>query len=115
MVDDDRWLEPWLNTVRERAGPAPVLELGCGNGRDTATLAAAGVRVVAVDLSARRDRNGASGRWQTRSSTSPTSEIRFRWRTRASSSRVCLFTTSRGPRRCTSSNAWATYCAIEVC
>jgi SAM-dependent methyltransferase len=53
MVDDDRWLEPWLNTVRERAGPAPVLELGCGNGRDTATLAAAGVRVVAVDLSAR--------------------------------------------------------------
>ncbi len=53
MVDDDRWLEPWLNTVRERSGAAPVLELGCGHGRDTATLAAAGVQVVAVDRSAR--------------------------------------------------------------
>ena len=29
----------------------PVLELGCGGGRDTATLIAAGHRVVAIDLS----------------------------------------------------------------
>jgi SAM-dependent methyltransferase len=53
MVDEDRWLEPWLNTVRERSGAAPVLELGCGNGRDTAALVTAGVQVVAVDRSAR--------------------------------------------------------------
>jgi hypothetical protein len=34
----DPWLQPWLALVRERAGNAPVLELGCGSGRDTATL-----------------------------------------------------------------------------
>lgn len=48
----DPWLKPWLALVRERAGGAPVLELGCGSGRDTATLVQAGCQVVGLDLSA---------------------------------------------------------------
>jgi len=48
----DPWLERWLPLVAERAGPDPVLELGCGSGRDTAVLAGAGLRVVGIDLSA---------------------------------------------------------------
>jgi len=51
VIDRDRWLEPWLDVVRQRTGTMPVLELGCGSGRDTATLAAAGVRVVGLDES----------------------------------------------------------------
>ena len=47
----DRWLEPWLETIRERSGPTPLLELGCGSGRDSAVLVAAGVRVVGLDRS----------------------------------------------------------------
>jgi SAM-dependent methyltransferase len=39
--------------MRERAGIAPVLELGCGNGDDTAILVEAGFRVVAIDHSPR--------------------------------------------------------------
>lgn len=34
-----------------RAGSAPVLEIGCGHGDDTAALAAAGLQVLAFDLS----------------------------------------------------------------
>jgi trans-aconitate methyltransferase len=53
MTDQkDPWLLPWLALVHERAGGAPVLELGCGSGRDTATLVQAGCNVVGVDLSA---------------------------------------------------------------
>lgn len=48
----DPWLARWLPLVAERVAGQPVLELGCGGGRDTATLAAAGHRVVAVELSA---------------------------------------------------------------
>jgi SAM-dependent methyltransferase len=48
----DPWLERWLALIGEKAGGAPILELGCGGGRDSATLAAAGHRVVGVDLSA---------------------------------------------------------------
>lgn len=47
----DLWLDRWLPLVAERAGDLPVLELGCGSGRDTATLVRAGQRVVALDLS----------------------------------------------------------------
>jgi SAM-dependent methyltransferase len=47
----DRWLQRWLPRVSERAGNAPVLEIGCGRGADTATLVAAGLHVVAFDLS----------------------------------------------------------------
>ena len=48
----DPWLERWLPLIGEKTGGAPILELGCGGGRDSATLAAAGHRVVGIDLSA---------------------------------------------------------------
>jgi len=48
---NDPWLARWLKLIGERAGRLPVLELGCGGGRDTEVLAAAGHRVIAVDLS----------------------------------------------------------------
>jgi SAM-dependent methyltransferase len=48
----DRWLDPWLALVTDRAAGRPILELGCGAGRDTEVLAAAGHLVVALDLSA---------------------------------------------------------------
>ena len=47
----DPWLDRWLPLIRERSAGHPVLELGCGTGRDTATLVRAGHRVVALDLS----------------------------------------------------------------
>lgn len=43
----DRWLEPWLPSLR--AGGGRVLELGCGPGQDAAFLVAAGFDVVAFD------------------------------------------------------------------
>jgi len=51
-VGVDTWLERWLPLLRERAGASAVLELGCGDGADTATLTDAGLHVVAVDWSA---------------------------------------------------------------
>ena len=50
-VDNDRWLERWLPLVATRVGRLPILELGCGRGRDTEVLANAGHRVVGIDLS----------------------------------------------------------------
>ncbi|MEJ1170269.1 class I SAM-dependent methyltransferase [Variovorax sp. CCNWLW235] len=47
----DPWLDRWLDLVAERAGAAPVLELGCGTGRDSAVLVNAGQRVVGIELS----------------------------------------------------------------
>jgi SAM-dependent methyltransferase len=49
---DDAWLQRWLPLLREHTGKRCLLELGCGQGRDTAVLQAAGLRVVAVDRSA---------------------------------------------------------------
>lgn len=37
--------------IQQRAGEHPVLEIGCGYGDDTATLAAAGLPVIGFDLS----------------------------------------------------------------
>ena len=48
----DNWLDRWLPLLVATAGGALVLELGCGRGDDTATLAGAGLRVLAFDLSA---------------------------------------------------------------
>jgi len=42
----DPWLARWLPLLAERAGGRPVLELGCGGGRDTATLAEACRRIA---------------------------------------------------------------------
>jgi SAM-dependent methyltransferase len=52
-VSADPWLQNWLPLLHDRAGAAPILELGCGIGKDTAILIEAGFRVVAVDLSPR--------------------------------------------------------------
>lgn len=49
---NDPWLARWLPMMIERAGVSAVLELGCGDGIDTATLTGAGLHVVAVDWSA---------------------------------------------------------------
>ena len=47
----DAWLQPWLPLLKERAGTAPILEIGCGHGEDTSVLAGAGLKVHAFDLS----------------------------------------------------------------
>lgn len=47
----DPWLNRWLPLLRERAGTAAVLEIGCGHGDDTAIMASAGLSVFAFDLS----------------------------------------------------------------
>lgn len=47
----DPWLTRWLPLVAERAGSAPILEIGCGHGDDTVTLLRAGHPVRAFDLS----------------------------------------------------------------
>lgn len=47
----DPWLDRWLTLIQSRAGERPVLEIGCGYGDDTATLAKAGLRVIGFDLS----------------------------------------------------------------
>ncbi|WP_260397019.1 class I SAM-dependent methyltransferase [Variovorax sp. KBW07] len=49
----DPWLVRWLPLLAERAGSDPVLELGCAEGRDTATLVDAGLGVVAIELSSK--------------------------------------------------------------
>jgi trans-aconitate methyltransferase len=47
----DPWLDPWLELIEARAAGGPVLELGCGPGRDTEVVAARGLPVVALDRS----------------------------------------------------------------
>lgn len=51
MTIEDPWLARWLPLVAARAAAHPVLELGCGSGIDTETLARAGHDVIALDLS----------------------------------------------------------------
>ena len=52
-VSADPWLQNWIQLLRDHVGATPILELGCGIGKDTAILVEAGFRVVAVDLSSR--------------------------------------------------------------
>ncbi len=47
----DAWLDRWLAQIHAHAPDGRVLEIGCGHGDDTATLAAAGLSVQAFDLS----------------------------------------------------------------
>lgn len=51
MTDTDPWLDRWLPLIAERAAGQAILELGCGGGRDSGTLAAAGHSIVGIDLS----------------------------------------------------------------
>jgi len=48
-LSSDLWLECWIDEIVERVGKGELLEIGCGGGRDTAVLAAAGLRVLAID------------------------------------------------------------------
>src|SRR5260370_22112081 len=48
---EDPWLSRWLSLISERAAGLPILDLGCGGGRDSEVLVAAGQRVVGIDLS----------------------------------------------------------------
>lgn len=48
----DPWLKRWFPLLTLRSQGTPVLEIGCGHGDDTATLASAGLQVIAFDLSA---------------------------------------------------------------
>jgi len=50
--DGDPWLDPWLALLRAHGSEHEVLELGCGSGRDTAVLHAAGLQVTAIDADA---------------------------------------------------------------
>jgi SAM-dependent methyltransferase len=47
---DAAWLDRWIPLLREHVGGRPVLELGCGRGRDTQALSDAGFAVVALDI-----------------------------------------------------------------
>jgi SAM-dependent methyltransferase len=50
-TETDPWLDRHRAAIVARTGPRPVLELGCGGGRDTRMLMNAGCRVVAIDVS----------------------------------------------------------------
>jgi SAM-dependent methyltransferase len=50
-MKNDPWLDKWLPLIREKSAHGPVLELGCGYGRDTVDLLAAGCQVIAADIS----------------------------------------------------------------
>lgn len=69
----DPWLERWLNILKERACDIPILEIGCGQGADTATLVSAGFRVHAFDLD---ERSVASTRARVPSATIECRDIR---------------------------------------
>lgn len=75
MPHDD-WLDPWLPDLKTRAAGQPVLEIGCGSGDDTATLVAAGLSVVAFDLSAEAV---ASARTRVPQATISCQDVRDPW------------------------------------
>jgi SAM-dependent methyltransferase len=49
----DPWLDRWMALIERHAAGRPILELGCGGGRDSTTLAAAGHRVIGIDGSSK--------------------------------------------------------------
>jgi SAM-dependent methyltransferase len=59
-MKNDPWLEKWLPLICEKSTDGLVLELGCGNGRDTIDLLSAGCPVIAADLSMENLRECAS-------------------------------------------------------
>ncbi|MGS0628464.1 methyltransferase domain-containing protein [Photorhabdus sp. RM125S] len=48
---EDCWLERWLPLIQARTKDSEVLEIGCGDGRDTAIIHRAGLKVKAIDIS----------------------------------------------------------------
>lgn len=51
VVHDDPWLNRWQSLLNEHSGSRTVLELGCGTGRDTATLSRGIAGAVSASLS----------------------------------------------------------------
>ena len=45
------WLARWKDLIASKCDNLPILELGCGIGRDTKTLTEYGHRVIAIDVS----------------------------------------------------------------
>jgi len=50
-MDNDTWLDKWLPLIQQKSTNGLLLELGCGNGRDTVNLLFAGCKVIAADSS----------------------------------------------------------------
>jgi SAM-dependent methyltransferase len=57
LSSTDPWLDGWLPLIAERAAGLPILELGCGGGRDSEALVAAGHRLVGIDSSSSASSN----------------------------------------------------------
>jgi SAM-dependent methyltransferase len=49
--DSDKWLDRWLDKIISASGEKAILELGCGEGRDTQQLCGAGLQAVGWDKS----------------------------------------------------------------
>ena len=50
-TDSDNWLDRWIDKIVYASKGKAILELGCGDGRDTQRLSKAGVWVVGMDKS----------------------------------------------------------------
>jgi SAM-dependent methyltransferase len=50
-MENDPWLDKWLPLLQQKSSHGLVLELGCGNGRDTFDFLTAGCKVIATDIS----------------------------------------------------------------
>jgi SAM-dependent methyltransferase len=50
-MNNDPWLDKWLDLIQRKSANGLVLELGCGSGWDTVELLSAGCKVIASDLS----------------------------------------------------------------
>jgi SAM-dependent methyltransferase len=72
----DRWLERWLTLIGERIAGLPILELGCGGGRDSQELAVTGHRVIGID---RSDAAVAKARERVPSAEFHCQDIRSTW------------------------------------
>jgi SAM-dependent methyltransferase len=51
VMKNDLWMEKWLDLIQKKSAGGLVVELGCGNGRDTVDLLSAGCKVIAMDIS----------------------------------------------------------------
>ena len=54
MKQKSPWLNRWLPLIEQHVGKRPILEIGCGDGQDTAVLLENGLSVVAMAISQER-------------------------------------------------------------
>jgi len=50
MMKTDSWLDKWLPLLRQKSSNGIILEMGCGNGRDTVDILGTGCKVITSDL-----------------------------------------------------------------